>query len=250
MPEVDERTLLVLTVALLSVYVVGIGGTTAAAIGARDAWRRRARTATNLDPRRGEVVLVAPTLPRATRRLRVVGWIAFPFALGLALFADRGYAWLAPVTVLLMVGLNAFYFTAMNGIGEHLTLTADGFRLGPAGAEIAVRWIHVTDFMGAHIGPFRGMRMSEGGEWQDPNNVPNVIFYRLNRALVHPRKSLLSRFTGLTYFDGIIRNRFGVSTQDLMTALRSCHRQALEEEARRLGRPRPGEVGPVTNPEA
>jgi hypothetical protein len=90
------------------------------------------------------------------------------------------------------------------------------------------------------------MRMSEGSEWQDPKTVPNVIFYRLNRALVRPRKSPLSRLTGMTYFDGVIRNRFGVSTQDLMQAMRTCHRRALEEESRRL---RPPRQSVPTNPE-
>jgi hypothetical protein len=249
MPEVDARTLLVISVALLTVYTVGIGGTTAAAIGARDAWRRRERSAPNLDPRRGEVVLVAPSLPSAARWLRIAGWIAFAPALVLALFADITYPWLAPLTVLLMVGLNAFYFSAMQGIGEQMTLTTDGFRVGPARGKSAVRWAHVTDFMGAHIGPFRGMRMSEGGEWQDPKTVPNVIFYRLNRALVRPRKSPLSRLTGMTYFDGVIRNRFGVTTQDLMQAMRTCHRLALEEERLRLRRPRQTEPA-IPNPEA
>ena len=85
MPEVDPRTVLVITVALLTVYTVGIGGTTAAAIRAWDAWRRRERRVPNLDPRRGEVVLVAPVLPPAIRWLRIAGWTAFPLALVLAL---------------------------------------------------------------------------------------------------------------------------------------------------------------------
>ena len=244
MPGVDVRALLVLTVALLTVYTVGIGGTTAAAIGARDAWRRRERSAPDLDPRRGEVVLGAPTLPRAIRALRIAGWVAFPLALVLALFANSSYRWLVPLTVLLMVGLNAFYFSAMQGMGEQLILTTDGFRVGPPGAARTVRWVHVTDFMGAHIGPFRGMRMSEGGEWQDPKTAPNVIFYRLNRALIRPLKSLLRRLTGLTYFDGVIRNRFGVSTQELMRAMRSSHRLALEAEPSPLLRPRNGATHP------
>jgi len=249
MPKVDARTLLVITVALLTVYTVGIGGTTAAAIGAWDAWRRRNRPTPNLDPRRGEVVLVAPTLPRAIRWLRIAGWIAFVPALVLALFVDISYTWLAPLTVLLMVGLNAFYFSAMQGIGEQLTLTTDGFRVGRPQGKTTVRWAHVTDFMGAHIGPFRGIRMSEGSEWQDPKTVPNVIFYRLNRALVRPRKSPLSRLTGMTYFDGVIRNRFGVTTQELMQAMRAAHRLALEEERLRLRRPQPNEPA-IPNPEA
>ena len=249
MPEVDARILLGITVAFLTVYIVGIGGTTAAAIGAWEAWRRRKPTTPNLDPRRGEVVLVAPSLPRAVRWLRIVGWIAFAPALVLALVADISYPWLTPLTVLLMVGLNAFYFSAMQGIGEQLILTTDGFRVGPPRGTRTVRWAHVTDFMGAHIGPFRGMRMSEGSEWQDPKTVPNVIFYRLNRALVRTRKSPLSRFTGMTYFDGVIRNRFGVTTQELMQAMRTSHRLALEEERLRLRRPQQNEPA-IPNPEA
>src|ERR1700674_5209065 len=88
MPIVDNRPLLVAAVALLTVYTAGIGGTTAGAIRAWDAWRRHRGGAVNLDPERGEVVLVAPPLPRAVRWMRIIGWIAFPFALGLALLAD------------------------------------------------------------------------------------------------------------------------------------------------------------------
>src|ERR1700687_1592313 len=101
MPGVDDRAVLLVTVALLTVYTIGIGGSTAVAIGVRDAWRRRKRPVPALDPRHGEVVLPAPTLPRGVRTLRVAGWIAFPFALGLALFADLSYPWLAPLTVFL-----------------------------------------------------------------------------------------------------------------------------------------------------
>ena len=238
MPGVDAQAVLLLTVALLTSYTVGIGGTTAVAIGVRDAWRRRASLrASDLDPKHGEVMLAAPSLPRAALWLRAAGWVAFPFALVLALFADSAYQWLAPLTVFLMVALNAFYFTAMQGMGDHLVLTKDGFRVGPPKAERIVRWVHVTDFMGAHIGAFRAVRMSEGGEWQDPKVTPNVIFYRLNRALVRPRKSLFQRFSGLTYFDGVIRNRFGVSTQELMKAMRAWQRVAIESESPPLRRP-------------
>ena len=248
MPGVDGRVLLLVTVALLTVYTIGIGGTTAAAIGVRDALRRQKRTVPDLDPTRGDVVLAAPALPRAVLILRLLGWVAFPLALVLALFANLSYPWLAPLTVILMVGLNAFYFTAMQSMGEHLTLTTDGFRLGRPKDARTVRWVHVTDFMGAHVGPFRAMRMSEGAEWQDPNALPNVIFYRLNRALVRPKKSLVQRFTGLNYFDGIIRNTFGVSTQQLLQAMRTSHRLALEAESPQMLRKRAID-GTITNRE-
>jgi hypothetical protein len=248
MPGVDDQAVLLITVAVLTVYVIGVGGTTAAAIGVRDRWRRQKRTVPHLDPRRAEVVLLAPALPGAVRFLRIAGWVAFPIALVLALFANLTYPWLAPLTVILMVGLNAFYFTAMQGMGEQLTLTTDGFRLGRAQRTRTVRWVHITDFMGAHVGPFRAIRMSEGEEWQDPNTLPNVIFYRLNRALVRPKKSIVRRFTGLTYFDGVIRNTFGVSTQQLLQTMRTCHRLALEEERPKMLRDRPIDAA-ITNPE-
>ena len=173
--------MLLVTVALLTVYTIGIGGATAIAIGVRDAFRRGGPVTRSLDPRGGdEVLLLAPVLPRPARLLRVAGWIAFPVALVLALFGDLTYQWLAPVTVFLMVALNAFYFTAMQGMGEPLALTTGGFRLGD---RPAVRWVHLTDLMGAHVGAFKAMRMSEAGEWQNPKAVPNVIFYRLNREI-------------------------------------------------------------------
>lgn len=243
----DGRALLLVTVALLTVYTVGVGGSTAVGIGVRDAFRKRGRFTRPLEPMAADVVLSAPALPRSARLLRVAGWIAFPLALALAVFADPTYPWLAPVAVVMMVALNAFYFTAMHGMGERLVLTTDGFTLGD---RPPVRWVHVTDVMGAHVGAFRAMRMSESGEWQNPKLTPNVIFYRLNRALVHPRKNVLQRLTGLNYYDGVIRNAFGVSTEQLLLAMRSCQRQALEAEGPPLGRPRRGAVAPVKNPEA
>jgi hypothetical protein len=240
----DLRALVLLvTVGFITLYVVGIGGTTATAIRIREAWRRRKRAALALEPRAtGEVVLDAPSLPRVVRRIRLVGWFAFPVALALALFANPTFTWVVPVTVLLMVALNAFYFTAMQSMGERLTLTPDGFRIGAHGLERSVRWIHVTELTGARLGAFKGMRMSEDGEWQDPKLAPNVVFYRLNRALVQSRKTLMHRLTGFTYYDGVIRNAFGIPTEQLLHAMRDWQRLAVEAESPPLRRPRPGEA--------
>jgi hypothetical protein len=239
----DERaTMLVVTVAFLSLYVVGIGGTTATAIRIREAWRRRKPDLVSWEPRPGvELSLSAPHLPLLIRRLRVIGWIAFPIALVLALFANPAFPMLVPLTVVVMVALNAFYFTAMQNMGEPLTLTQEGFRTGPRGRERTVRWIHVTELMGARAGAFRGMRMSEKGEWQDPKLVPNVVYYRLNHALVHSPKTLRQRWSGLAYYDGVIHNAFGVPTDHLLNAMREWQRRAVEAEAPPLRRPRPGE---------
>ena len=234
--------MLLVSVALLVLYVIGIGGATATAIRINEAWRRRPLKVTSLGPRDGaEVVLQAPALPPAVRRLRLVGWVVFPIALVLAVFANRGFPWIGPVAVLVMVGLNAFYFTAMQGMGEPLTLTKDGFRLGVRGRERSVRWIHVTDLVGARLGAFSGVRMSEAGEWQDPKLRPNVIFFRLNRALVHAPKTLLQRLRGFSYYDGAIRNAYGVPTEQLLQAMREWQRLAIDAEAPPLRRPRPGE---------
>ena len=241
MPHVDAPARLLLAIAFLNVYVVCIGGTTATAIGIREAWRRRERHTTSLGPLNGEVVLSAPSLPRFVRFLRLAGWIAFLPALALAFVATRDYPWVAPLAVLLMVAINAFYFTAMQGMGDQLTLAADGFRLGAPGHERKVRWVHVAELMGAHMGAFRGMRMSEAGEWQDPKMVPNVIFFRLNHALVVPRKTLAQRWSGLSYYDGLIRNAFGVTTEQLLQAMQEWQRLALEAEVPPFRRPRPGE---------
>jgi hypothetical protein len=231
----DHRVVLLSTVALLTLYVVGVGGTTAIAIGLRESWRRRARNAPSPDLRAAEVVLQAPSLPRAVRVLRVTGWIAFPFAVALGIFANRDFPWVAPVTVLLTVALNAFYFTATQTLGERLALSVDGFRLG----DQSVRWIHVTDLVGAHMGAFRGMRMSEAGEWRDPKLAPpNVVFYRLNRALVRPKKTMYQRWAGLTYYDGMIRNAFGVSTEALLQAMRERRQRALDAEGPPIARRR------------
>jgi hypothetical protein len=243
---VGDRATLLITVALLTVYVVGVGGSTASAIAIREAWRRRMRGRPPADLTAREVVLDAPHLPAFARVLRISGWAAFPFALALAVFTNHRYGWVAPVAVVVMVGLNAFHFTAMQGLGESLTLKPDDFRFGAR----EVRWIHVTELAGAHVGAFRGMRMSEAGEWQDPKLVPNVIFYRLNRALVRPRRSLLERLRGPAYYDGMIRNVFGAPTEQLLRAMRDRQHVALEAEKPPLRRPRPDEILPVTNPEA
>ena len=223
--------LLLLTIAMLTVYVLGVGGTTAGAIRIRERWRQRTIDPASLEPRPGhEVVLSAPSLSPWLRRLRLVGWAAFPPALALAVFADQSYPWVAPLAVLLMVAFNAFYFTAMQNMGEELTLAADAFRLGPAGKTTQVRWAHVTEFTGARIGAFSATKMSQEGEWQDPRTKPNVIFYRLNRALVTPRKTALQRLLGFTYYDGVIRNAFGIPTDQLLRTLKGWQGVALESE--------------------
>ncbi len=234
--------MLVVTVAFLTLYVVGVGGTTATAIRIREVWRRRPPDDLSLEAgTRPEVSLGAPSLPAAMRWLRLAGWIAFPIALLLAIFANPTYPLVVPLTVVVMVGLNAFYFTAMQTMGEPLTLTKDGFRIGLPGHERTVRWIHVTELVGARMGPFKGTRMSEKGEWQDPKLVPNVIFFRLNHALVHAPKTWAQRLSGLTYYDGMIRNAFGIPTDQLLNAMREWQRRAVDAEAPPLRRPRPGE---------
>jgi hypothetical protein len=241
-PVDGHDLVLLVTVALLVVYVIGIGGATATAIRIGEAWRRRPAPVTSLGPREeGEVVLPAPALPTASRRLRLVGWVVFPVALVLAVFANRSFPWMAPLAVLVMVALNAFYFTAMQGMGEPLTLAKDGFRVGANGRERMVRWVHVTDLVGARLGAFSGMRMSEAGEWQDPKLRPNVIFFRLNRALVRAPKTLLHRLRGYSYYDGAIRNAFGVPTEQLLQAMRDWQRVAIDAEKPPFRRPRPGE---------
>jgi hypothetical protein len=239
----DERAVrLLVSVAFLTIYVVGIGGTTATAIRIREAWRRKRQAPVSLMAGPGvDVSLAAPSLPTVMRRLRLAGWIAFPIALGLALFANPTFPLVVPLTVVVMVAINAFYFTAMQNMGEPLTLTKDGFRIGQRGHERAVRWIHVTELVGARSGAFKGMRMSEKGEWQDPKLVPNVIYYRLNHALVHAPKTLRQRWSGLAYYDGVIQNAFGIPTEQLLGAMRELHRLAIEAEAPPFRRPRPGE---------
>jgi hypothetical protein len=238
----ERAAILLVTVAFLTIYVIGVGGTTATAIRIREAWRRRKPDEISLEKRPGgNLALAAPSLTSAMRRLRTIGWIAFPVALLLALFANPTYPTVVPLTVVVMVALNAFYFTAIQGLGEPLVLTRDGFRIGAPGRERSVRWIHVTELTGARVGAFKGMRMSEKGEWQDPKLVPNVIFYRLNHALVHSRKTLLQRLSGFSYYDGVIQNAFGIRTEQLLDAMRDLQRRAVEADAPPFRRPRPGE---------
>ena len=225
--------LLLVTIGALTIYVVGIGGSTAGAIRIRERFRQPAAgDPTSLAARPGgRVVISAPSLSRGLRGLRLTGWVAFPIALALAVFVVGSYEWVAPLAVVLMVALNAFYFTAMQNMGEELTLEADAFYIGPAPKKVKVRWAHVTEFTGARVGAFSASKMSEAGEWQDPRARPNVIFYRLNRALVAtPRKNLFQRLLGFTYYDGVIRNVFGIPTEQLLRTLRDWQRQALEAE--------------------
>lgn len=231
----DDRVVLLLTVALLTVYVIGVGGTTAIAIGVRDAWRRLRRTAQAPNLRASEVVLNAPSLPKPVRNLRLAGWIAFPFALVFGVFANPHYAWVLPVTVIVTVALNAFYFSATRALGERLTLTQEGFRVG----ERTVRWVHVTDLTGGYMNEIRVIPMPERGEWRDPKEpAPNAVFYRLNRALVRTRPPGLLGWSGHNYYDGIIRNHFGVETDQLLSEMRERRQKALDAEGPPLSRRR------------
>jgi hypothetical protein len=232
--------LLVLTIGMFTIYLIGVGGTTATAIRIREAWRHRPIDESSLLPRpEGEVLLTAPSLPRGVAALRLVGWLAFVPAMGLAVFADRAYPWVMPLLVLLMVALNAFYFTAMQNMGEQLTLTSEDFRLGAGSSMKKVRWVHVTEFTGARIGAFSGMKMPESDEWQDPRVRPNVILYRLNRALTPTRRSAWHRLIGFSYYDGVIRNAFGVPTAVLLRSMREWQKRALEAEKLPLRPARP-----------
>ena len=80
---VDGREIVLLvTVALLVVYVISIGGATATAIRIGEAWRRRQAASVGLGPRsEGEVTLPAKALPAVVQRIRLVGWVVFPVAL-------------------------------------------------------------------------------------------------------------------------------------------------------------------------
>ena len=237
---IPSSVLLLLTIGLFTVYVIGVGGSTATALRVREAWRQRKIDESELAPTAGaEVVLNAPALSPGVLRLRNVGWIAFPPALALAVFAVHDYQWVAPFVVVLMVALNAFYFTAMQNVGEQLTFTADGFRVGAGGSAKAVRWVHVTELVGARINGRGGAKMPEADEWQDPSLRPNVILYRVNRALTPPDRSLFHRLIGFSYYDGVIRNSFGVPTAVLLRVMREWQQRALEAEKLRLRPARP-----------
>ena len=226
----DSATwVLLATVACLSMYVIGVGGATAAALRIREAWRHRRIDLETLRPQAGrEVVLSAPTLPSTARVLRVLGWLAFGPALVLALFANPSHGWIIALTLVVTVALNAFYFRAMQTMGEQLMLNVEGFQTGTGRRTRSVRWIHVTDLEGARVGAFTAMRMSEPGEWDDPRARPNVILFRLNRALVAINKKFLQRLTGLSYYDGVIRNAFGVPTDQLLDAMRMWRQEAAD----------------------
>jgi hypothetical protein len=222
---------LLVTIAVLTVYVIGVGGTVATAIRVRERWRQRKPADGELIPTTtGEVVLSAPALPRAVEGLRRVGWISFGPALILSLLVNSDYPWVTPVAVMVMVAINAFYFTAMQNMGEQLVFTFDGFRLGSGRRVRMVRWIHVTEFTAARIGTFTAAKMAESDEWQDPRTRPNVVFYRLNRALTPSTRTLYQRLIGFSYYDGVIRNVFGLPTEQLLRAMRDWQRQALDAE--------------------
>src|SRR2546428_6093393 len=158
----DHPQFLVLPVFSLTKYRIGMGGRPATAIRVREVWRHRKPDPISLEPRPGEErQLVAPTLPTALRWFHRGGWVAFPIALGLALFANPTYPMLVPLTVVAMVALNAFYVTAMQGIGEPLTLSQDGFTIGERGRPPSVPWIHATEFAVALVGAFGGTPTSE-----------------------------------------------------------------------------------------
>jgi len=68
-------------------------------------------------------------------------------------------------------------------MGEPLTLTKDGFESGNPATSGLLRWIHVTELIGARSGAFKACAC-RGGEWRDPNSFPTSL-HRLNHALVH-----------------------------------------------------------------
>ncbi len=232
--SVPAEVVLIVTVALLTLYVAGVGGATAAAIGARESWRRRRTKAGAVDLSAPSVTLDAPALPAVMSVARWIGWCAFPFALALGIFENGSYPWVAPVTVLLMVAINAFYFTAMPALGAPLVLTPDGFSSGGR----PVRWVYVTDLSAGRLGTLQAPRAFSPGEWRDRRErPPNVIFYRLNRALVHRRRPFLGWWIGLGYYDGLIRNAFGVETDRLLKEMLDRRRRALDAEGPPLRRP-------------
>jgi hypothetical protein len=57
-----------------------------------------------------------------------------------------------------------------------------------------------------------------------------VILFRVNRALAPSRRTLFQRLIGFTYYDGVIRNAFGVPTPTVLRAMREWQKQALESE--------------------
>ena len=101
--------MLLVTVALLVVYVISIGGATATAIRIGEAWRRRQAASGGLGPRsEGEVMLPAKALPAVVRRIRLAGWVVFPVALVLAVFANRTVvelSWLGVVVVFIGIAI-------------------------------------------------------------------------------------------------------------------------------------------------
>src|SRR5206468_3574778 len=110
----SNAAVLLVTVALLTIYVVGVGGTTATAIRIRERFRQQKIADSEVTPRTDrELFLSAPALPAGVDWLRRVGWLAFGPALVFAVFVVRDYPWVTPVAVVLMVAINAFYFTAM-----------------------------------------------------------------------------------------------------------------------------------------
>ena len=82
--------------------------------------------------------------------------------------------------------------------GRRLELDPHGFTLGEKRNARRVRWLHVTEFRA------------------DP---PSIRF-RLNRALV--------RSSHVGYWDGTIRNSWGVETGSLLRLLEAYRKQALE----------------------
>ena len=177
-----EAILLVVTIATLTAYVIGIGGTTATAIRIREAWRHRKIDEGELTPRAaGEVVL--PTQPALVPLLAV-----------LVMTPDKRNS----------------EFVAMDQY----------FDAGVMTRSLAMRLV-----------PARFVKMPEADEWQDPRVRPNVILYRLNRALTPTHRTLVHRLIGFTYYDGTIRNAFGVPTPLLLRTLRDWQQIALDAEA-------------------
>jgi hypothetical protein len=145
-----------------------------------------------------KLVLQGSAYPRWLRLMSFAGLFCLLGSLSLALApgqASRAAPLLALAAVALVFALHLFLDART---APRLELDDTGFKLGQRRSSRKVQWIHLTEL--------RGDR--------------DVIRFRVNRALV--------RGSSWRYWDGAIRNRWGVDTRQLLRLLERYRERALE----------------------
>jgi hypothetical protein len=155
----------------------------------------------------GQLLLASPGLTWPLTALSLFGYVLLFVALGLSFVAAPAFRFAPVVDLAVWLPLVYLHTMVRGRSGQRLRLDEQGFTYGEKKAK-PVRWVHVSEF----------------GAGED------AIRYRLNRALVQS--------SGRRYWDGTIRNAWGIEPKGLLRLLEGYRAEALENAPHYLtGRP-------------